>query len=51
MAVEHFKFQQPIVENNKLKEEIQLQFKKQTKKQSRNITVNQEAVKKYNQAE
>ena len=29
MAVEHFKIQQPIVENNKLKEEIQLQSKKQ----------------------
>ena len=29
MTVEHFKIQQPIIENNKLKEEIQLQFKKQ----------------------
>ena len=29
MTVEHFKIQQPIVENNKLKEEIQLQSKKQ----------------------
>ena len=29
MTVEHFKLQQPKVENNKLKEEIQLQFKKQ----------------------
>ena len=29
MTVEHFKIQQPKVENNKLKEEIQLQSKKQ----------------------
>ena len=29
MAMEHFKLQQLIVENNKLKEEIQLQSKKQ----------------------
>ena len=28
-TVEHFKFQQLIIENNKLKEEIQLRFKKQ----------------------
>ena len=44
MAVEHFKIQQPIVENNKLKEEIQLQ----SKKQWRNTNAVQEAVKKYN---
>ena len=29
MTVEHLQIQQPIVENNKLKEEIQLQSKKQ----------------------
>ena len=34
MTVEHLQIQQPIVENNKLKEEIQLQ----SKKQSRNTT-------------
>ena len=54
MTVEHLQIQQPIVENNKLKEEIQLQSKKQrnttgkTTRKERNTTAIQEAVKKYN---
>ena len=40
MTVEHFKIQQPIIENNKLKEEIQLQFKKQQRNTTGKTTRN-----------